>query len=343
MGATIRVLTDPPQTAAATEGETILANLLQAGVAFPHNCQAGNCGACKCELIEGDILELSHSEYALSPEERDRNLILACRSQVWGDCTVRMLEAADIVLHASRVLRCRVTALKDLTHDIKELKLAIEAGGPFVFSAGQHAAIKFRPGLQPRNYSMANHPDADVLEFQIRHVPQGQASGCVHGELRVGDEITVSGPLGGAYLRENHQGPILVVAGGSGLAPIKSIVETALRADPAREVRLYFGVRDERDVYMEAYLRDLAARFPGFSFEIVLSQPSGAGARRTGMVADAVAEDFTSFEGFKAYLAGPPPMVEATQALLLKRGMALRDIHADAFYSQADDAFKLEG
>lgn len=341
MAPTIRVLTDPPQSASATEGETILANLLQAGVAFPHNCQSGNCGACKCELVDGDILELPHSEYALSAEERSRNLILACRTQVWGDVTVRMLEAEDVVLHPSRVLRCRVDAVNDLTHDIKELRLSIEAGGPFVFSAGQHAQLKLGAGLQPRNYSMANHPEGDALEFQIRRVPNGQASGHIHTKLHVGDEITVSGPLGGAYLRENHRGPMLLVAGGSGLAPIKSIAEAALRADRAREIRLYFGVRDERDVYMESYLRDLAARHPGFSYKIVLSQPTGDTARRTGLVGDAVAADFSSFDGCKAYLAGPPPMVEATQQLLLEKGMALRDIHADAFYSQADDAFKL--
>ena len=188
---------------------------------------------------------------------------------------------------------------------------------------------------------MANHPEDSVLEFQIRHVPKGQASGHVFTELRVGDEITVSGPLGGAYLREKHAGPILAVAGGSGMAPIKSIIETALRSNPDREIRLYFGVRDERDVYMERYLQALAERHPHFSYQIVLSQPSGETARRTGMVPDAFAADFDSFEGFKAYLAGPPPMVEAAEARLLERGMATRDIHADAFYSQAEDASRL--
>lgn len=338
MSATIKILSEPPESAPATEGETILANLLQAGVVFPYNCQSGNCGACKCELVEGDVLELPHSEYALSPEERARNLILACRTQVWGDCSIRKLDAEELVLHPSRVLRCQVLALTDLTHDIKELKLAIEEGGPFVFSAGQHAQLKFAPHVKERNYSMANHPDDGVLEFQIRRVPNGQATAYVFSRLRVGDEVKVSGPLGGAYLREQHRGPMLAVAGGSGMAPIKSIVEAALRRDPGREIRLYFGVRDERDVYMEAWLSDLARRHPGFRYEIVLSEPSRASARRLGFVSDAVGADIASFDGYKAYLAGPPPMVEATQQLLLGRGMARRDIHADAFYSQADDA-----
>jgi naphthalene 1,2-dioxygenase ferredoxin reductase component len=341
VSATIRVLTDPPQSAPALTGETMLESLLQAGVPFPHNCQSGNCGACKCELIEGDILELPYSEYALSAEERARNLILACRTQVWGDCTVRMLEAEEQVLHPSRVMRCRLTRLTDVTHDIRELELSIEAGGPYTFSAGQHARLKFGPGIPERSYSMANRPDQARLEFHVRQVPRGQASGFVFTSLHVGAEITVSGPLGNAYLRENHRGPLLAVAGGSGLAPIQSIVETALHADPLREVHLYFGVRDERDVYMESRLDALRRQHPNLSVEIVLSQPSAATARREGTLAQAVREHPASLAGYKAYMAGPPPMVETVQHELERRGLALRDIHADAFYSQADDAFNL--
>jgi CDP-4-dehydro-6-deoxyglucose reductase/ferredoxin-NAD(P)+ reductase (naphthalene dioxygenase ferredoxin-specific) len=341
MRAQIRVLGETPRSAPALEGETILASLLQAGVPFPHNCESGNCGACKCELVEGDVLELPYSEYALSPEERARNLILACRTQVWGDCSVRMLDADELVLHPSRVMRCRVAACEDLTHDMKRLELVIEAGGPYTFSAGQHAKLKFGPGIPERSYSMANRPDEDVLEFLVRRVPRGQASGYLFSSLRPGATVTVTGPIGNAYFRENHRGPILAVAGGSGLAPIKSIVETALGADPDRELHLYFGVRDERDVFFESRLDELARRHPNLSVDVVLSEPSRATARRTGVVTDAVGADLGSLDGFKAYLAGPPPMVEALQRQLSERGMAVRDVHADAFYSQADDAFNL--
>jgi ferredoxin-NAD(P)+ reductase (naphthalene dioxygenase ferredoxin-specific) len=337
----IRVLSDPPESAPALTGETILESLLQAGVPFPHNCQSGNCGACKCELVEGDILELPYSEYALSPEERSRNLILACRTQVWGDCTVRLLDAEEMVLHPSRVMRCRLVSVVELTHDIRELRLTIEAGGPYVFSAGQHARLKFGPGIPERSYSMANRPDQATLEFHVRQVPRGLASGYVFSNLRVGAEVTVSGPLGNAYLRENHRGPILAVAGGSGMAPIKSIVETALHQEPSREVHLYFGVRDERDIYLETRLNDLRLRHPNVVVHVVLSRSSTATARRRGTLAEALSEDLASFAGFKAYVAGPPPMVESVQRELLERGMALRDIHADAFYSQAEDAFNL--
>lgn len=334
MSAFIRVLADPPQVAKAIEGETILFSLQHAGIAFPHNCQSGNCGACKCELIEGDVLELPSSEYALSDEERARGLILACRTQVWGDCTVRALDDTEVVLHPSRVMPCRVATLTDLTHDIKRVELSVVAGGPYIFSAGQHAQLKFGPGIPERAYSMANRPDEAQLEFYIRHVPRGMVSGYAFSNLHVGSAVTVSGPNGTAYLRDNHTGPILAVAGGSGLAPIKSIVETALRYQPQREVRLYFGARDERDVFLEDRLNELTRQYPNLSVHIVLSSPVGSTQRRTGLIVDAALEDTKSLDGLKVYAAGPPPMVEALQRLLESKGMKRRDIHADAFYTQ---------
>ncbi|HEY8946328.1 MAG TPA: 2Fe-2S iron-sulfur cluster-binding protein, partial [Polyangiaceae bacterium] len=282
MNPSIRILGEPAISAPALTGETMLESLLQAGVAFPHNCQSGNCGACKCELVEGEILELPYSEYALSSEERSRNLILACRTQVWGDCTIRQLAAEDMVLHPSRVMRCRVIGVTDLTHDIRELRLTVESGGPYTFSAGQHARLKFGPGIPERSYSMANRPEETTLEFHVRQVPRGLASGYVFAALHVGAEVTVSGPLGNAYLRQNHRGPILALAGGSGMAPIKSIVGTALADEPDREIHLYFGVRDERDVYLEQRLEELRRRHPKLSVNVMLSQPSAATARRTG-------------------------------------------------------------
>jgi len=341
VSATIRLLSDPPQSAPALAGETILESLLQAGLAFPHNCQSGNCGACKCELIEGDTLELPYSEYALSAEERSRNLILACRTQVWGDCSVRPLDADEMVLHPSRVMRCRVVHIQELTHDIRGLELAIESGGPYGFSAGQHARLKFGPGIPERSYSMASPPGQSTLEFHVRQVPRGQASGYVFSNLRVGAEVTVSGPLGNAYLREKHRGSMLAIAGGSGMAPIKSIIETALLDDPARTIHCYFGVREERDVYLERQLVELGRQHPNLHFQIVLSQHNGPTARRTGTVAEAVTKDFVLLDGFKAYVAGPPAMVETVQSQLQSKGLATRDIHADAFYSQAEDAFNL--
>jgi len=313
-------------------GDTILASLLRAGVPFPFSCQAGNCGTCKCELVSGDVLELEHSEHALAPEERAKGIILACRTQVWDDTVVRRIDAEELVLHPSRVMRCRVLELEDLTHDIKGVRLAIEAGGPFVFSAGQYAQLEFAAGLS-RHYSMASTPQEAELVFHIRHMPGGRTSGHVATQLKPGDKVKVSGPLGVAYLRENHAGPALLVAGGSGLAPIQAILRTMLERGHDAAVTLYFGVRSERDLYHEALLKDLAARHSNFSYHVVLSEQKGAPGRRYGLVHEAI-ELPESAQGVMAYLAGPPVMVEAATSLLASRGLLPRQIHADAFYNQ---------
>jgi ferredoxin-NAD(P)+ reductase (naphthalene dioxygenase ferredoxin-specific) len=312
-------------------GDTILASLLRAGVAFPFSCQAGNCGTCKCELVSGDVLELEHSEHALSAEERAKGIILACRTQVWDDTVVRRIDAEELVLHPSRVMRCRVLELEELTHDIKGLRLAVEAGGPMTFSAGQYAQLEFAAGLS-RHYSMANTPDEPELVFHIRHMPGGRTSAYVATQLKVGDKVKVSGPLGVSYLRDNHRGPVLLVAGGSGLAPIQAILCALLERRYDAPVTLYFGVRSERDVYHEARLKDLAAKHPNFRYQVVLSEQIGAPGRRYGLVHEAI--ELRNLEDAMAYLAGPPVMVEAATALLAAHGLAPRQIHADAFYNQ---------
>lgn len=301
-------------------GDTILASLLRAGVPFPFSCQAGNCGTCKCELVSGDILELEHSEHALSAEERAKGIILACRSQVWDDTTVRRIDAEELVLHPSRVMRCRVLGLEDLTPDIKGLRLAPEAGGPMTFSAGQYAELEFATGLS-RHYSMANRPDEPELLFHVHHVPGGRTSGYVATELKAGDKVKVSGPLGVNYLREAHRGPVLLVAGGSGLAPIRSILCTLLKRGHPAPVTLYFGVRSERDVYHEGLLESLASRFPSFTYQIVL-----------GPLHEKI--ELGEAGDLMAYLAGPPTIVEPASAKLAARGLAPRQIHAEAFYDQ---------
>lgn len=333
-------LADSAVTASAEEGDLILDALLAAGVPMAYSCQQGNCGTCKCELVDGEIMELDYSEYALTPEERAKNLILACRTQAWGDVTVRKLDEEELVVHPERFMRCKVAAVEALTHDIKRVVLEIESGGPYTFSAGQYAKIEFLP-LVSRDYSMANVPvapgdeSAKRIEFHIRAVPNGEASRFVHEKLAPGQTVRVNGPYGSSYLRENHQGMLLAIAGGSGLAPIESIIARALAAGGTRPIRLYFGARARRDVYHEDLFRRWAQQHPGFRYTIVLSDEEAPGYAH-GMVTDVVARDLGSVDGVKAYLAGPPPMVQAATRLLAARGLAQRDIHADAFYTEAD-------
>ena len=316
-------------------GATILESALAQGVAYPHGCRSGNCGACKSSLERGEVEMAAHSEYALSAEERARGLILACRAMPWSDAEVAWLGSDEVAVHPLRQLTGKVVAVADLTHDIRRVRIEPTTGGPFLFSAGQYAALRFG-ALPPRDYSMANDPMEPILEFHIRRVGGGQSSRYAAERLGVGEAVTLEGPFGSSWLRERHTGPILALAGGSGLAPIKSIVETALRRGMPQPIHLYVGVRDERDLYLESHFRALAERHRNLRYVPVLSEPGAPSVRRCGFVHTAALADLGDLDGCKAYLAGPPVMVEAATPLLAARGMRRHDIHADAFYTEAE-------
>jgi ferredoxin-NAD(P)+ reductase (naphthalene dioxygenase ferredoxin-specific) len=317
-------------------GATILAAALDAGLSYPFGCQSGNCGACKSHLVKGEVTMQGYSEFALSDEEKDRGLILACRAVPWQDSEVAWLEEDDLIVHPRRLLDCRVAGLDDATHDIKRIRVEIVAGGPFDFSAGQFASVTFE-GCPPRDYSMANVPGAPMLEFHVRRTPGGATSAHVAEKLKLGDHVRVQGPFGSSYLREAHRGPIIAVAGGSGMAPIKSVVERALQKALPQHIYFYFGVRNERDLYLHDHFARLAETHKNLHFIPVLSEGDGE-KRRVGLVHEAMAQDFDEFDGCKAYLAGPPVMVEAAARLFEQRGMRRIDIHADAFYTAAEMA-----
>ncbi|MBM3649973.1 MAG: 2Fe-2S iron-sulfur cluster binding domain-containing protein [Alphaproteobacteria bacterium] len=317
-------------------GATILASALDAGVDYPFGCQSGNCGACKSHLVRGEVTMEGYSEFALSDEEKARGLILACRAVPWEDSEVAWLEEDDLIVHPRRLLDCRVVGLDDATHDIKRVRLAIVSGGPFDFSAGQFASLTF-DGCPPRDYSMANVPGDPILEFHVRRTAGGVTSAHVGDRLGLDDPVRVEGPFGPSYLRETHRGPIIAVAGGSGMAPIKSVVERALQKALPQHIYFYFGVRSERDLYLHDHFARLAETHKNLHFIPVLSDDQGT-SRRHGLVHEAVAQDFDEFDGCKAYLAGPPVMVEAATRLFEQRGMRRIDIHADAFYTAAEMA-----
>jgi len=338
------------ETVTAEMGETILAAALRAGVPYPCGCRSGNCGACKSTLIAGEIEMSPYSDYALSKPEREAGLILGCRAVPWSDCEVAWLEADDLAMHPVRHLDCEVTEVVQATHDIRIVRMAIRAGGPFDFSAGQYASVIFDPRankLPPRDFSMANRPGGDGLEFHIRLMPGGAVTPYVAEALKAGERVRVVGPYGNAFYRPRHAGPILAVAGGSGLAPIKSTVEEALARGARQPIHLYFGVRAERDLYLQDHLAALAAKHPNLRVIPVLSEPDGPTERRTGFLSEAVGKDFANgaggagLDGFKAYLAGPPIMVETCTRVLKHLGLARQNLHADAFYTEADKA-KLE-
>jgi CDP-4-dehydro-6-deoxyglucose reductase/ferredoxin-NAD(P)+ reductase (naphthalene dioxygenase ferredoxin-specific) len=273
---------------------------------------------------------LPHSRFALTDEEKADGLILACRALPLTDATVAWLGSDDEV-HPPRRLGGVVTGLDDLTHDIKLVRITPEDGAPLHFTAGQYAQVSFN-GVPARNYSMASCQGESSLEFHIRRVPGGMTSGHVHGALKIGDKAELELPLGSSSLRQHHSGPILCIAGGSGLAPIKSIVETALDHGMRQPLHVYFGARTERDLYLVDYFHSLASRHAHLAFTPVLSEGSSS-RYRSGLVTQAMAEDLSHLDGWKAYVAGPPLMVDATMAAAFVRGLRSEDMHADVFFT----------
>ncbi|MEO8135728.1 MAG: FAD-binding oxidoreductase [Betaproteobacteria bacterium] len=322
----------------ARVGDTIVEAMQRAAVPFAFSCYAGDCGDCKCEFVSGDIVEVHQAAPALTDAERARSIVLGCRVRIQGDVEIRRIDDGDQVAHPPRTLDCRVVSIDDLTHDIKRFRLAIRHGGPFAFTAGQYARVTFAPDIF-REYSMANPPHDPVLEFHVRRTANGLASNHIFTRLAADDPVQVDGPLGACYLRERHTGPILLAAGGSGMAPMFSILESALQLGLTQPIRLYFGVRDARDFYGRERLDELTRRHPHFAYQIALSAaPQPVAGYRTGFLSDVIIADWPSLQVEKAYLAGPPVMVESVSDLLQERGIPLRDIHADAFYTEADKA-----
>ncbi|MGH6978470.1 MAG: FAD-binding oxidoreductase [Brevundimonas sp.] len=225
-----------------------------------------------------------------------------------------------------------MTWLEDLTHDIKLVRIAPQDSETLHFSAGQYAQVSFN-GVPARSYSMASRQGDDSLEFHIRRVPGGATSAHVHGVLRIGDRAELELPLGSSSLRQHHSGPILCVAGGSGLAPIKSIVETALAHGMRQLIHVYFGVRAERDLYLGAHFQALARQHANLAFTPVLSEAPSA-QYRSGYVTQAVEEDLADLNGWKAYVAGPPQMVDAAMKATFALGLRREDMHADVFFTQ---------
>jgi CDP-4-dehydro-6-deoxyglucose reductase/ferredoxin-NAD(P)+ reductase (naphthalene dioxygenase ferredoxin-specific) len=305
--------------------QTIVEAAADQGIPIPFSCHSGTCGTCKARLISGSVTMLEdYSRFTLTDAERAKGLFLPCCAIPETDCTLASLQSGPI---PSRRLDCTVSDIVDATHDIKIVKVRPTEAVRFL--AGQDAELSFG-SLPGRFYSMASRPGDRELEFHIRRVPGGKVSGYVHASLSRGSRVILTVPMGTSYLRPAHKGPILAVAGGSGLAPIKSIIDELAPSQQRPPIYLYFGVRSERDLYLSDYLRVLADAGT-ITYVPVLSEPGGNSSFRIGFLADAIGADFDRLDGFTAYLAGPPVMIETCRRVILSRGVKEDAFHADAF------------
>jgi NAD(P)H-flavin reductase/ferredoxin len=324
---------------------TILEWALGKGVAFPHSCRVGTCGTCKCRLVSGKVYEISDKSYALSGEELAQSYILACQSMPRADLHLELPRPPDEIERIPVVGRAgTISRLTRLTHDIVELEVTIDE--PVVYRAGQYCEI-FVPGVvvdQPRetrSYSFAAAPGkgpVSVARFHIRLVPGGAFTTWIHSEARVGQRLEGHGPYGDFWLRP-AKAPILAIAGGSGMAPIKAVLEQALADGVERDVSYFFGARRREDLYCLDDVERLRKSWRGrFEFIPVLSgEPDDSdwpGAR--GFVSEHMGEVLGDrIRDYHVYMCGPPPMIDSAEKIVRQAGVDDAHIHFDKFFDRS--------
>ncbi len=326
------------QSITVERGETVLQAALRHGIEFPNSCRVGGCGTCKCRLTAGTVKELTETGYLLTADEIDQGYILACQSVPRSDIGV----AIDISTRASqRIVAGRVVAQRKVTHDITSLRVQLDE--PMPYKAGQFANLGIEGLEEVRSYSFAAPSrDDGQVSFLVRKVPGGRFSSRVNDEDIVGRSVRLDGPSGEFWLRPSDA-PLMLVAGGSGLAPILAILHEALSAGVSRSVTLLFGAREARDLYALEEIASVARQWRGaFHFVPVLSA-AGDDATWTGE-RGLVTEKIQALlePGSHALLCGPPAMVDGAVAVLREQGVRRDHIHFDRFTTQADVALAVE-
>jgi ferredoxin-NAD(P)+ reductase (naphthalene dioxygenase ferredoxin-specific) len=308
-------------------GQNLLDVLRENAVPISYSCMSGRCGTCRCKVTQGQV---QHSGPENGRPEMDQDAyVLACQSVLTDSCTIEIPDMDEVVVHPAKIIKGTVLAIEELTHDIRRLR--IKPAKPMAFSPGQYATLQFTPD-HIRPYSWAGLPNDDEMEFHIRQVPGGRVTDYVFSSLKVGDAVRISGPMGTAYLRQKHSGPMLCVGGGTGIAPIISIVRGAMAANMHNPVHVYFGVRSQEDSYDLERLRRLAQEHGNMSLHVVVATGPVHAGLRSGLVTDAIQQDLPAWKNFVGYFCGAPAMVEALSSLAQSLGMPLDNIHADAFY-----------
>lgn len=314
-------------------GQTLLEAFLRAGVWLPNSCNQGTCGTCKLRVLSGEVDHGGAPADTLTGQERAAGLALACQARPVSDVEVSGTGAAGRSAHPLRDLVATVLDVEDIARDTRRVLLGLAE--PLAFEAGQYVELVVPGSRARRQYSLANTADEDkVLELHVRRVPGGLATdGWLFGHLAVGDRVEASGPLGDFHLPpadEDDDGPMVLIGGGTGLAPLAGIARTALARRPEREVLLYHGVRGAADLYDLGRFAELAQAHPRFRFTPVLSvEPDPA--HRSGFPTDAFLDDVPSGRGWSGWLCGPPAMVEAGVKAFKRRRLPPRRIHREKF------------
>lgn len=323
--------------------QSILQTALDAGFILPYGCRNGACGSCKGRLLDGEVEYGRYQEHVLSAEERRRGYALFCCARPKTDVTIECREVGSLMDIPIRTLPCRIQKMERPAEDVLIVYLKLPANERLQFLAGQYIDFLLKDGKR-RSFSIANAPHDDTyLQLHIRHVPGGHFTDHVFQVMKERDILRFEGPLGSFYLRDDIAGvackPIVLVAGGTGFAPIKAIVEHSIHLQIKRPMMLYWGARNRMGLYLHELAESWAGTVSGFKYVPVLSDnpPEDNWRGRTGLVHRAVMEDLPDLSEHRVYACGAPSMIDAAKKDFVRVcGLPEREFFADSFTYAAD-------
>ena len=328
----------------ANADETLLAAAIRQGIGLPYGCKDGACGSCKCKMLEGTVTHGAHQLKALSAEEEASGFILTCCGVAHSDVVLESRQVTDESAFPIRKMPVRVTSLQRASHDVMVIRLQLPASDMMKYHAGQYVEFLLRDGDR-RSYSMANAPHTQTetpgLELHIRHMPGGKFTDHVFGAMKEKEILRIEGPYGSFFLREDSDKPLVLLASGTGFAPLKALIEHMQHKNITRPAVLYWGARRPADLYMHDWMQAKVAEMPHLRYIPVISDalPEDDWTGRTGFVHQAVLEDFSDLSGHQVYACGAPIVVEsARDAYSALAGLPAEEFFADAFTTEADKA-----
>jgi CDP-4-dehydro-6-deoxyglucose reductase len=340
MNHTIRNITNNTSFIAEKD-ETILQAALRNNHLYPYGCQSGACGACKARLVSGKVEHLRRDPGVLSDNELDQGICLPCQAVPLSDIEIEVKEIARAKHIEIKTLPTRVREKTLLCDDVVQLYLSLPSTQIFEFRPGQYINILLKNGKE-RSFSIANTPaqaKQQGLELHIRIVADGYYSPQVKESVQPKDILRIQGPFGTYFLRKDEELPIIMVAGGTGYAPIKGLIEDAIESKSSLPITLYWGARTKADLYLNEQAEHWADNIEGFKYIPVLSEATEADnwAGRTGFVHDAIAQDFPDASGHSVYASGPPVMVDALKEVFDSNGLDAEFFYSDAFDYAAEN------
>ena len=326
----------------AGDDETLLAAAIRQGIGLPYGCREGACGSCKSRLVEGRVVLGAHLDKALSAQEEAEGWILTCCATAQTDCIVEARSVPGAGQFPVLRFPTRVLSVDRPAPDVAIVRLQLPANQSFQYHAGQYLEFLLQGGAR-RSYSMAVAPQnlgsPPAIELHIRHMPGGLFTDHVFGVMKERDILRMEGPYGSFFLREDSAAPIVLLASGTGFAPIKAIVEHMRAQGLERDAVLYWGCRRRADLYLHDWCERAAAELPWLRYVPVLSEPApeDGWSGRTGFVHEAVMADLPDLSGHQVYACGAPVMVDAAQRDFVARcALPPQSFFADAFTSEAD-------